>query len=141
MASLGLQIAIVYDDPPDLIEVHVRASNGRFGGDVLAYERPGALTRLADTLDGFPESSSDAREFILGTFGPGVAGGAVAFAFTCVDRAGHPGVTLTMESGDDRNEPETARFSFRFEAASLDAFVRELRQLRPRSGRVELSAT
>jgi hypothetical protein len=136
----GLQIAVVYEDPPDLIEVRVRASNGQFGGDVRAYAPPDAVRRLADTIRGFPETAADQREFALGDFGPDLAGGAVSFNFTCTDHAGHAVVALRMESGEPSREPQTARFFFEFEPASLDRFVGELRVLGPRSGHARLPA-
>jgi hypothetical protein len=136
----GLQIAIVWDDPPDLIEVRVRASNGFFAGDVRAYAAPDALGALADAIEGFPRASTDLREFSLGGFGPSVAGGAVSLRFTCADRAGHAVVELRMESGEQADRPETVRFSFGVEPASLDRFVRELRQVVPHGGCAVLSA-
>lgn len=125
----GLQIAIVWDDPPDLIELWVRAGNGHFGGDVRAYAAPDALQALADTVEGFPLDPTDVREFTVGAFGPQAAGGAAAFRFRCTDRAGHVAVELRMESGDPPDTPQTASFSIEFEPAGLDRFVRELRGL------------
>jgi hypothetical protein len=136
----GLQVAIVWDDPPDLIELQVRAGNGRFGGDIRAYAAPDAVHALADALDGFPRDSTDVREFSLGTFGPDTAGGAASFRFACTDRAGHAAVNLRLESGESPNQPETACFSFEFEPAALDRFVRELRELIPRREHAVLPA-
>ena len=136
----GLQIAIVWDDPPDLIELWVRAGNGRFAGEVRAYAAADAVQALADTVEGFPRDPTDAREFTVGTFGPDVTGGAASLRFFCTDRAGRAAVEFRMESGEPPNRPQTASFSFEFEPAALDRFVRELRELMPRRGRALLPA-
>jgi hypothetical protein len=136
----GLQIAIVYDDPPDLIEVRVRANNGQFGGDIHAYASPDAVQRFADTIHGFPQGSTDTRDFTFGDFGPELAGGAVSFQFTCTDRAGHAAMALRMESAEPSHKPQTATFLIEFEPAGLDRFVHQLRALTPRGGHAQLPA-
>lgn len=136
----GVQIAIVWDDPPDLIELWIRASNGHFGGDVRAYAAPDTLQALADTVEGFPLDPTDVREFTVGAFGREAAGGAASFRFRCTDRAGHVTVELCMESGDSPDRPQTASFSIEFEPAGLDGFVRELRGLELGRGRALLPA-
>jgi hypothetical protein len=125
----GLQIKYLYHDT-DIIEVYVSIWNGRFGGSTRLYVARGELLEVAATIEGFPSGPSDFREIVLGAFGPGSAGGAVRLNLFCTDFVGHAKIRLEIEGDNqDAMPPESANIVSRIEAAALDMFVPQLRQL------------
>ncbi len=129
--DIGFQFEVTYKDK-DLMKVRVSAWNGTFGGTAVAYLGIGQLEEFAATLEGFPRSPSDTREITLGAFGPEWAGGGVSMQFYCADRAGHAYVESKIESDDVDKQGRTIEsvvLSLPIEAAAVDSFVEELRQL------------
>lgn len=122
----GFQFDVLFRDS-DLLKVRVSAWNGAFGGASDVYVGIGALTEIANKLQGFPQSTSDAREVMWGTFGPETAGGGVSMRFYCIDGSGHAYVESKIESDQDAaGTVQSATFLVAIEASAIDCFVAEL---------------
>lgn len=132
----GIRCEVVEDDP-DYLLVSVSASNNEFSGTAEAYISPDAPVELASKLEGFPASSSDARELMIGSFEVNSAGGAAKLRFFCSDRSGHSWVEVTIESGDPVvGLTQTALLVIPVEATGVDSFVSELRRLNAAGNRL-----
>ena len=139
---LGLQFKVVYVDD-HLMQIHVSAWNGAFGGAAEVYVGHGQIEQIAGKLEGFPQGVPDAREVVLGAFGSQSAGGAVNMVFYCADRAGHAYVDVRIESAtDSTGKVESVTCSLPVEAAAVDSFVKELQRLSAdRAGQAYLHGT
>ena len=133
--NASLELKYLWHDI-DVIELAVFASNGAFSGAAKPYVGVGGLAEAATSLEGFPQSLSDARELEFGAFGREFAGGCIHLRFFCKDGAGHAVVEVRIESEDERNIgsnperlPQTVHFYAEVEAAAVDEFVSGLRQL------------
>jgi hypothetical protein len=127
----GLVLSLWYQDD-DIVELSVAVSNGSFSGETNLYVAHDALAELASKIEGFPFSSDDRREFDLGAFGPSFAGGATRLRLLCVDLAGHCAlqVDIETEAVAGQNWPmQKVSMVAAIEAAAVDRFVAELRQL------------
>jgi hypothetical protein len=127
----GLTVApIWYDD--DILELRVSASNGNFSGSVDLYAGHLDPSKWATLLSGFPATPSDTRKLNWGAPDGGWAGGYAKLVFYCLDRSGHAGVDVLLVSAwtRDNEAVESAKVSIRVEAASVDAFTRDLAILR-----------
>ena len=124
----GLELLIV-DLDDDLVDVRVTASNGAFQGSVRAYVSLDGLRELASAIDGFPRDATDAQTIELGATSSRFAGGGVQLKLSCQDRAAHPQVQVTLRSDDRLRGEEHATFPIALEAASIDAFVEQLRTM------------
>lgn len=89
----------------DMIELRVDASNGRFAGYVELYASHDCLPRLAKVIQGFPETTTDVREFELGTFH---AGSGIRMRFQCIGKGGYVTVKINMRSDRELERAETA---------------------------------
>ena len=108
-------------------EVSVSARNASFAGEVWLYTSDEQLRNLAEKIRGFPATSSDTREFILGGFGPQWAGGAVHMCFRCEGSVGHSLVELQRESGPGMaGIVQTCHLFVSIEASGVDEFVPQL---------------
>ncbi|MGD0761434.1 MAG: hypothetical protein ABR921_21255 [Candidatus Sulfotelmatobacter sp.] len=127
--ELGFQFGVLWSDD-DVIELRVSAWNGTFGGSADLYVAIGRLEETAVQLHGFPDSPSDTRELTFGSFDPKFVGGGVRMHFYCADGAGHSRVEANIESRRDSAEfAQSVHLLLPIEAASVDTFVEELRQL------------
>jgi hypothetical protein len=133
--EVGFQLDVIWKDE-DILELRIAAWHGAFGGVAGVWVGIGELESIAAKLSGFPKDPSDAREVVLGSFGPGSAGGAASMRFYCADRAGHAYVESKIESeGESAGVVQCAVISMPVEAAAVDAFVDDLRRLeRDRTG-------
>jgi hypothetical protein len=133
--EVGFQLDMIWYDE-DILELRVAAWNGAFGGVAQVWVGIGELDKIATDLAGFPKNPSDVRKIVLGSFGPGAAGGAASMRFYCADRAGHSYVESKIESEtESAGVVQCAVISMPVEAAAVDVFVGELRRLeRERSG-------
>jgi hypothetical protein len=132
----GIQIEIKSFDPDDnLIDLRIRASNGRFAGMAELYIIRGELSKVADAFRGYPENIEDRRNVELGNFDPAVGGGGVRIQLRA-DKTGH--VTLKVELRTDpfltdpRNnygQSETAEFLVPIEPAAIDDFVSSIEKM------------
>jgi hypothetical protein len=126
---MGLSFKIIWFDD-DVLEVRVSCENGRFSGTADCYIGHSGFTDLAATIKGFPSSNKDRREFELGTFNPGCAGGGVRIQLWCIDASGHVVADIRIRSAPEahrNSKEESAELSFRVEPAAIDEFVAALR--------------
>jgi hypothetical protein len=129
MEGIGLQFRVLYRDS-DLVKVRASAWNGAFGGAADVYVGRGRLGEIAEQLRGFPTSTSDNREVILGAFGAESAGGGMSINLRCVDRSGHAYVETKIESDwDSEDRAQSATLRLPIEANAIDLFVDGLRRL------------
>jgi len=133
--SPGISISVVWFDE-DILELRIGASNGRFAGEIEAYAPLDACRQLADTLKGFPLNASDIREFEVGTFDSNNAGGGARIRFHCTNGAGHAAADISVRTDPQHvgGTSETASFSINIEAAAVDTFVQQLRDMRLEDG-------
>jgi hypothetical protein len=135
----GIAVEIVWFDD-DLVELRVRASNGRFAAAAELCVNLDALATLAGTLAGFPTSPADVRECTLGNFDPAAARGGVRLRLACTDALGHAAVRVTVRAAGTaftdgrKTEDEFADLTIPVEPAAIDAFVEELRRSEIRTG-------
>jgi hypothetical protein len=130
----GIRIEVIWCDE-DLLEFRFQASNGRFEATVEFYEAHSASSDLAAAIEGFPRSTDDLREVVLGTRGSSFAGGGVRMRFRCVDLVGHAEVHLEVHQATGLgHEPGTAVFSVRVEPCAVDDFVADLHRIRLEEG-------
>jgi hypothetical protein len=125
----GLQILYRYHDA-DIVEVEITVGNGRFSGSANVYLSPGELTELANILSGFPSRPTDTRDYTLGTFEPGIAGGAVRLNFYLKDLAGHASLRcFVKDDGPTAGHTQRSEVVLDIEPAALDRFISELRMM------------
>jgi hypothetical protein len=135
----GIDVEIVYFDD-DLVELQVRASNGRFAATAELYENLDVLPSLGLLLRGFPVSPADVRERTLGNFNPSCGGGGVRLRLACTDAWGHAAVYLRVRAEGTRrtfggkDADESAEMTIPVEPAAIDAFVEQLRCAEVRKG-------
>lgn len=132
----GFRFEVLYEDD-DVLKIRVSAWNGAFGGSVDVYVGLAALGEAAEKLRGFPHHPSDARELLLGAFGPEVAGGALKMRFYCADAAGHAWIEAKLESDTLPNSPvQCVNMSMPVEAVAIDSFLDELRRIDKRKAEI-----
>ena len=127
--DIGFKFKVIYGDA-DLLKVRISAWNGAFGGVADVFVGIGGLEEASAKLKGFPKHPSDVRELMLGAFGPRFAGGGVSLRFYCADASGHAYVDTKIESETLPSRPvQYVNLSQPVEAAAVDSFVDELRQI------------
>ena len=111
-----------------MVNLRINGSNGSFSGSVELYESHNSLPQLAKTLRGFPVSTTDVREFELGTFDESSAGGGIWLQFLCTDNIGHTAAKINMRADPRMSQglTESAVFQIRVEPAGVDDFVAQL---------------
>ena len=138
---MGFLFEIIWSDT-DVYEIRISGSNGDFSGAADVYEGIGDLAEAAAQLEGFPLDPRDHRSLEFGSPGQNTAGGYVSLNFYCMDLAGHAVVEAKIES-DDKNfkKAQTAHFIAKVEAAAIDTFVSELKQMESsQTGKARLKA-
>ena len=108
--EIGFRLEVIYKDN-DLLELRVSAWNGAFGGTADVNMGIGELEATAAQLKGFPTHPADAREVMLGSFGPKTAGGGASVRFYCIDRAGHARLESKIESDPLEGKPKCRAFT------------------------------
>jgi hypothetical protein len=124
----GIYIEVIWLDE-DMLEIRVRASNARFGGQVEVYTSLDFAAELARDLRGFPNGERDVREWLVGKVDPPSGAGGLRLAFRCSDAAGHLVVDVALDSGSQLEPRGTASFAFGSEPAVLDRFVDALARM------------
>jgi hypothetical protein len=122
----------VTDVDEDFSRLTISAADGQFAGATEIYGADVVAHDLAAAIEGFPRSTTDVREVILGSRDAQVAGGWVQFTCRCVDRAGHTVIEVTLcdKYAAFGLSPRTAHVHLRVEAPEIDGFVRSLLNLR-----------
>ena len=129
----GMTVTVAWFDD-DLVELKIRAGNGRFSGEALLYESRDVAAEFAAALRGFPRTVDDRRSFEMGTFDEQMGGGGAHFELSCRDSAGHAQVLVRLRTDPRRDGAATAEFSIAVEAAAVDSFVAGLERLPFRFG-------
>jgi hypothetical protein len=128
----GINLEVIwFDEVEDLLEVVFRCTNGYFSGRAEIYVSQDVLSKLANTLSGFPSRPDDFRDFELGTFNPKYADGGARMHFYCSDAAGHAVVEVKLR-GDACNgmgEVESVALRIPIQAAAVDNFIQQLKAL------------
>jgi len=125
-SEIRINVVYVRDD---LIQIRVFGWNGAFGGTSDIYVGTDHMGKIANLLRGFPNSTSDNREIMLGAFGPDGAGGA-RMRFYCADSAGHTFVDLTIESGTlSSQHVQSVKLILPIEASAVAQFINDLNRL------------
>jgi hypothetical protein len=132
---------VYYDD--HLIQVEVKASNGRYAGVATFYSNADGeeLIEFGEKLRGFPKEFEQIIECEFGATknvlislkerysGYKTVMSYVGLKFFCMDRNGHTAVDIILQE-DNWTEREEARgkasFELQFDPASLDQFIQEL---------------
>lgn len=124
--SNGIRLQVTWFDD-DVLKVSVTCCNGRFSGTAVCFSDRRAFKDMALAIRGFPASRADRREFTLGTFDPGFAGGGVRIRLGCVDASAHPVADVELRADPlDSGGAESAVLRIPVEAAGVDEFVAEL---------------
>lgn len=122
----NLTIELVWEDT-DLEELSISADNGQFSGTAKVYFAQGDVQLLANSIRGFPKSTSQQEIF---------AGGnetEYPFAqliFRCADGTGHPVVDIVLAESLFHNGRQSrnnrVELDLQFEPLALDEFCRQL---------------
>lgn len=125
----GLTVAISEWDE-DYVTVDVIAATERFSGATLIYLPHAGLARLANSLDGFPQSRSDVRRIELGERDLSrPPSGYCCLRFHCLDGSGRAAVDVEIRDSEFHYEAASAQFRIAFfVGSSMDSFVARLRQ-------------
>jgi len=138
-----LTFEIIYQDE-HLLQVEVKASNGRYAGVTTFYTQPDGkeLIEFGEKLSGFPKekgqtigqefgfTQKELNELKEHDLGLKTVMSYVGLKFFCIDKIGHSAVDVILLEDNYWTEREEARgeasFELRFDPASLDQFVQEL---------------
>jgi hypothetical protein len=140
-----LSFEVVYHDE-HLLEVLIKATNGRYSGTTIIYLSADGkeLIDFGNRLKGFPTDTNQVEEQEFGftekeqekfremkKIHPNVkvATAHIGLKFYCIDRIGHTAVFVTLQEDKWSERVEAigkASFEIRFEPARLDKFVQEL---------------
>lgn len=125
-----IAITVLYVDD-DLISLKVAASSERFSGQVEFYEKHDSLAKFAEDLSGFPSCATDTKQFELGAFTSGYAGGGAHFVFSCTDALGHAAIEVQLHSQNHQSGvvEQSAKMIIKVDASTIDAFVRDLKAM------------
>lgn len=124
----GLIIKVV-DLDEDYLGIEIYASNARSAGATRIYAGFGDLSELASLLAGFPKKVPDERSYEFGHREQGIAGGYSSLRFHTTDKFGHAALEIELEDDDQFYEPAMTKMRFKIEAADIDRFVQQLRNL------------
>jgi hypothetical protein len=122
----GIEFEVVWLDL-HAIEYQVVCSNGSFTGTAKMYLNHDGLQNAANTLSGFPSSTTDLREVEFGTFESEVTGGGIHMSFYCVDSVGHAVVFVKLRADGCKgfSEPQFVSLYVPVEAGAIDTFVKQ----------------
>ena len=126
--NAGLTIKVV-DPDTEYLGIEIRAANQRYSGMTQIYAGLDELSSFATQIAGFPAMPGDNKVYEFGRRDRSIAGGYCRLHFRCLDQLGHAAVEVTIEDDGGRYPPGNAEFTFRFEPAALDRFVKRLHEL------------
>jgi hypothetical protein len=127
----AIEVTMIWADV-DVVEVRIRASNDRFAATAEFYETRDGLLEAARLIDGFPTTVADRRVMELGDLRAQPSFGSARLSFYCVDSSGHCGALGEFRWCLRSNRPsrdESATFFIPLEAAAVDRFVLQLREV------------
>jgi hypothetical protein len=127
MSEDFLQLHVIYQDLPDLIELHVRVIHGEWSASSTAYTSPSFFTKIGPELLRWAKAPEEALRIEAGA-DTGV--GWMVLQFYTIDRAGHVRCAITLATNARTNHPrpaETSRFAIELptELGLIERFARE----------------
>ena len=122
-----LQLRVIYEDMPDLIELGVRVVHGEWSAVATAYTSPSFFIEKGQTLLRWVEAPNEPLRIEAGA-DTGI--GWMLLQFYVIDNAGHARCAITLATKTRTNEPrpaETSRFAIEFptELGLIERFARE----------------
>jgi hypothetical protein len=121
---MGLLIKVLSIEDSDLLELHIRASNGRFAGETTLYDSSIDLLELATKIKGFPRSPSEVIEYSMGN---------VQFRFYCTDAVGHTAVYVNISDDPKVSNQhcalQRAVIDMEYEPFAIEVFSEQLANL------------
>lgn len=124
----GMIIKVV-DPDDDYLGIEIFASNERYSGATRIYAGLDELGEFAALIDGFPNSSYDERKYEFGSRDESFAGGYCSLRFHSTDMVGHTAVEIEIEEDTQHYTSAMAKMTFKTEAADIDNFVQQLREV------------
>jgi hypothetical protein len=131
----GIEFEVVWLDI-HAIQYQVVCSNGFFTGTAEMYLNHDSLQNAANTLSGFPTSTTDRREVELGTLESDAADGGIHMSFYCVDSVGHAVVFVKLRDNSCKGfgKPQFVSLYVPVEAGAIDSFVKSAQSIRDTKG-------
>lgn len=128
MDDWSLELRVVYEDLPDLIEVETRVRAGDWSARSLAYCSPGFLTEDANRLIAWSRNPQGNLRLEAGA-DTGI--GWLVLELYTIDSAGHTRCAVTLATGGTGRESRPAEtwrlcIELRTDPASIERFGREL---------------
>lgn len=122
-----LQLRVIYEDLPDLIQLSVRVINGEWSAVSTAYTSPSFLSENGKGLLQWVEAPDKPLRIEAGA-DTGI--GWMVLQFYTIDRAGHARCAITLATKTLKNEPrpaETSRFAIELptELGLIERFARQ----------------
>jgi hypothetical protein len=127
--KFGLEVTVVWTDPPDMVQLRIRAATEGFSGEADVYAAIDAAHTVADLLRGFPEDNADVRRVELGSFESGLAGGGCRLNFRLIDKRGHAEIEAFLRADPQIYGNENVTLRIPVEPAGIDEFVKQLEQM------------
>ena len=127
MSDHFLRLAVVDEDPPDLIELRVRVSHGERSAESTAYASPEFLSESGRAILDWVESPNNPLKIEAGA-NTGI--GWMVLDFYTIDSAGHARCAVELATKTRTDEPrpaETSRFVVELptELGLIERFGRE----------------
>src|ERR1700735_4361535 len=131
MAEHLLQLRVIYEELPNLIELGVRVLHGEWSAMATAYTSPSFLTENGERLLRWVAAPNEPLRIEAGA-DTGI--GWVVLRFYTVHHAGHNRCAITLASKTRTNHPrpaETSRFAIEFptELVLVQRFAQDVAQL------------
>ena len=128
----GVEIEVLWLDD-SMIELGIKAANGRYAGETTFYAAPDSPRELARHIAGFPSSASDSRAYEFGTHSPEQG---ARLQFMATDRLGHCALAVTLHENASQmpGDIQSVSLVVRIDPASVDAFAEQLMQMKLRVG-------
>jgi hypothetical protein len=127
MAEHLLQLRVIYEDLPDLIELGIRVIHGEWSAVATAYTSPSFFIENGERLLSWVQAPNEPLRIEAGA-DTGI--GWMVLQFYMIDRAGHARCAIELASKTRTNDPrpaETSRFATEFptELGLIECFARE----------------
>ncbi len=127
MAEHFLQLRVIYEELPNLIELGIRVIHGEWSAVATAYASPSFLIENGEGLLRWVEAPNEPLRIEAGA-DTGI--GWMVLQFYTIDHAGHARCAITLATKTRTNEPrpaETSRIAVEFptELGLIERFARE----------------
>jgi hypothetical protein len=121
-----ISLEIIWQDP-DLVEILVISSNGKFYGETEVYTNYEELKEMSKSLSGYPSSVNDRIGFSAGERN---SYSFVSIKFYCFSNSGHTAALVELEANVASNQREEEKneiqMEVQFEAEASDRFNKQL---------------